>query len=125
MKQYARFLWAAVVIASAFFAGYMLGGTAARDPGDGAPDLLITRTELLDALEPTPDQRAQLEQIMETTRSRSDSIMRGLLGEIRDLTADAESRMRSILTPEQAARLDSLISRPTPRRLRRTQESER
>ncbi|MGD2070745.1 MAG: hypothetical protein PVI57_18880 [Gemmatimonadota bacterium] len=107
-----RALWAAVVVAAVFASGVLVGR---RWPGGGAPsgpDLEITRSALLDALDPTPSQREELERVMGRARTSSDSVMRTLLGEIRDITREAEREMRVVLTSEQGSVLDTLIAHP-------------
>lgn len=114
MKQISRFIWAGIVIGAAFYAGLLVGGQNSSENGSTAPDLQITRSALLDALEPSPEQRTRLERVIEATRVQADSVMGDLLSEIRDLTREAEAQMRVILTPEQGAMLDTLIARPFP-----------
>ncbi len=114
MKQISRFIWAGIVVGAVFYAGLLVGGQNSSGNGSTSPDLQITRSALLDALEPSSEQRAQLEQIIEATRVQADSVMGNLLSEIRDLTREAEAQMRVILTPEQGAMLDTLIARPFP-----------
>lgn len=118
-----RALWATVVVAAVFACGMLVGR---RWPGGAAtqrgPDLEITRSALLDALDPTPSQRQELERVMEQARGSADSVMRTLLGEIRDITREAEREMRVVLTPEQESVLDTLIAHPLadePNRRRR------
>lgn len=115
MKQV---LFAGIALASVFYAGFVVGGrdSVVLPP----PNLEITRGELIDALGPTPEQRARLEEIIEGTEREASDVMEEVLTRIRELTDDTERRMRDVLLPEQVAILDSILAQqPEPRMRRR------
>ena len=113
-----QFLFAAIALVAVFYAGFVVGG---RDVGAfPPPNLEITRGELIAALNPTPEQRSELEAIIERTESDAADVMGDVLSRIRELTDETERRMREVLTAEQAAILDTLLAQqPEPRMRRR------
>ena len=107
-----RYASAGVALIAVFYAGFVSGRVASPTTERPVPDLGITRADLLDALEPSPSQRTQLESVMAQARLDADSLMRDLFARIRDVTNGTEAQMREILSLEQGEMLDTLIDDP-------------
>lgn len=112
-----QLLIAVIALAAAFYAGFVVGERGA----ESLPplNLEVTRSELIEALEPTDDQRVSLEAIIARTESETEDMMSDLMTRIRALSDQAEREMREILTEAQASVLDSILSAEPPRRMRR------
>ncbi len=61
-------------------------------------------------LDLTREQRQQIMQILQSRRPHTDSIMNAMLPRLRAMTDSARMEILAVLTPEQATRLDSLMS---------------
>jgi Spy/CpxP family protein refolding chaperone len=59
----------------------------------------------------TPEQARQIAIIMENWRPRSDAVLNEMLPRLRAVTDSIRQEIREVLTPEQAAALDSLEMR--------------
>ncbi len=59
----------------------------------------------------TDEQRARIREIMEQAWPQTDEIMSELLPRLRAVTDSIHDEIRAVLTPEQAAKLDSLLPR--------------
>lgn len=59
----------------------------------------------------TDEQRARIREIMERGRPRTDEVLNEMLPRLRAVTDSIQGEIRSVLTPEQAAQLDSLLPR--------------
>jgi Spy/CpxP family protein refolding chaperone len=57
----------------------------------------------------TPDQQTRIREIMEQSRPRTEDVLQETLPRLRALTDSVRQEIRSVLTPEQAATMDSLI----------------
>ena len=86
----------------------------APDSADAQPDSTTTRRRFYDRVDPTPDQKMAMDSIVETHRER----MRALNDEFREayypqyygLIDESRARIRERMTPEQAARYDSILA---------------
>lgn len=67
-------------------------------------------------LDLTREQRQQIMQILQSRRPHTDSIMNAMLPRLRAITDSARMEILAVLTPEQATRLDSLMSEMRSRR---------
>ncbi len=67
-------------------------------------------------LDLTREQRQQIMQILQSTRPQTDSIMNAMLPRLRAVTDSVRMEIFTVLTPEQATRLDSLMAEMRPRR---------
>ncbi len=68
---------------------------------------------VLDQLALTGDQRRQAEAILDRGAPRTQSAMIELAARLRRVSDSVDMELRSILTPEQRSKLDSLRRRPT------------
>lgn len=59
----------------------------------------------------TDEQRAQIHEIMEQAGPQTDEVLNELLPRLRAVTDSIHDEIRAVLTPEQAAKLDSLLPR--------------
>ncbi len=59
----------------------------------------------------TDEQRQRIREIMEQARPRTDAVLNEMLPELRAVTDSIQGEIRAVLTPEQAAKLDSLLPR--------------
>jgi len=62
-------------------------------------------------LELTTEQQSQIRDIMERSRPRSEELLQQTMPRLRALTDSVRMEIQAVLTPEQAARLDSLMTR--------------
>jgi len=61
-------------------------------------------------LELTPEQQSQIRDIMERSRPRTEELLQQTIPHLRALTDSVRMEIRAVLTTEQAARLDSLMT---------------
>lgn len=92
-----------------------IAGVSAGVAGDRllAPRIMIRAkigdmSEVFDKLELTPDQRRQAEAIVQRSAPRSEAIMLDVAERLRAVADSVDVDLRTILTPTQRARLDSL-----------------
>jgi Spy/CpxP family protein refolding chaperone len=79
----------------------------------------------LDKLGLTPQQRAQVNAIIERSAPRAEQAMRDLAERLQNVSDSVDAEMRAILTVEQQARLDSLrLRQPVFMLKRKTSGSE-
>ncbi|MGD8868607.1 MAG: hypothetical protein PVI01_13300 [Gemmatimonadales bacterium] len=65
---------------------------------------------MFEALNLTADQQAQIAEIIEQSRPRTDELLESMLPRLRAVTDSVRNEIRAVLTPEQAAKLDSLMA---------------
>ena len=94
-----------------------IAGVSAGVAGDRllAPRIMIRAkigdmSGVFDKLELTPEQRRQAESIVERSAPRSEAIMIDVAERLRAVADSVDDDLRTILTPVQRARLDSLRS---------------
>jgi Spy/CpxP family protein refolding chaperone len=119
---------AGLYAALALLAAMLLGGAAgfalgrwreARGPRIPAITLLgPSRAELLDSLDLTPDQRAQIERLLDDAQARANTSVDAMLGEVRRVTDETRREVRGVLDDRQRVRFDSLIATARPVRPR-------
>lgn len=83
-----------------------------REPGAGMmrpfrPGHLPPMFEELDL---TAEQRAQISDIVERSRPRTDELLESMLPRLRAVTDSVRDEIHAVLKPEQAAKLDSLMA---------------
>jgi Spy/CpxP family protein refolding chaperone len=117
-----------------FLAGVLAGVAGARVAARRGPDLPEPALPWVRGMEGrlprmfrdldlTAEQRAQIADIIERGRPRTDAVMRELLPRLQAVTDSVHTEIRAILTPEQEVVWDSLLARmrgrpgaPFPRR---------
>jgi len=62
-------------------------------------------------LELTPEQQSQIHEIVEHSQPRTEELLQQTMPRLRALTDSVRMEIEAVLTPEQAARLDSLVTR--------------
>lgn len=67
----------------------------------------------------TPEQRLRVDSLMRRQQRGAAEIMRGVRPSLDSISAATQAELRTVLTPEQWRRFDSLRSRMPPRRPRR------
>lgn len=77
---------------------------------DGAMPAMYRELEL------TREQRAQIMEIMERSRPRTEEMLQHMLPRLRSVTDSVRMEIRAVLTPQQAARMDSLMATMRHRR---------
>ena len=65
---------------------------------------------MFDELSLTAAQRAEIGEILERSRPRTDELLESMLPRLRAVTDSVRDEIRAVLTPEQAAKLDSLMA---------------
>ena len=65
---------------------------------------------LFEELNLSPAQRAEIVEIIERSRPRTDELLESMLPRLRAVTDSVRDEIHAVLTPEQAARLDSLMA---------------
>ena len=106
----------AVALVAVFIAGMVAGAVLDRfaRPRPGIRASFGTdMSAVLDRLQLTNDQRARAEAIIQRRTPRTEAMMLELSDRLRAIADSVDAELRSILTPEQRARLDSL--RPEPK----------
>ncbi len=108
---------AALALLFAVVIGAAIGFALGRRPLPGhfkAPDadmsLIGSRAHLLDSLGLDPARRATIDGILDDAQRRADSVVSRMVGEVRDVAADARRRVRELLDARQQARFDSLLT---------------
>ncbi|HEY1953591.1 MAG TPA: hypothetical protein VGG76_12380 [Gemmatimonadaceae bacterium] len=100
----------------AFAGGVSLGVIGDRLAGRRAQEGARITADLgsvLDELALTRDQRAKADSILEKSEPRSEEAMFEIARRLRAISDSVDMDLRSILTPSQRSRLDSLRRRPT------------
>jgi Spy/CpxP family protein refolding chaperone len=85
------------------------------------PGMDIPFPQMFRELGLTPEQQSRISAILEASRPRTDELMRETLPRLRAHTDSVRQEIRAVLTPEQAATMDSLFAemrRRGPRRER-------
>lgn len=102
---------AGVTLTLVFLAGIAVGMAADRLRG---PKPMITKvfaedlSGVLDKLGLTPAQRAAADSIVRRRAPRADAMMLDVAAQLRGISDSLSAELRSILTPDQRARLDTL-----------------
>lgn len=65
---------------------------------------------MFEELDLTAEQRAQISDIVERSRPRTDELLQSMLPRLRAVTDSVRDEIHAVLTPEQAAKLDSLMA---------------
>ena len=83
-----------------------------RDPGLGmmrpfGPDRL---PPMFGELDLTAEQQAQIRDIIERSRPRTEELLDSMLPSLRAVTDSVRDEIHAVLTPEQAVKLDSLMA---------------
>jgi hypothetical protein len=116
--------YATVALAGALLVGAALGFAAGRweatrARGTPAVTMLgVSRAVLLDSLGLTPDQRVQVEQRLDDALRRSNTLVDGMLAEVRTVTEETRREVRALLDDGQRARFDSILATARPLRPR-------
>jgi Spy/CpxP family protein refolding chaperone len=97
-----------IMLALAFMVGSLTGAAALRvAEADGAPKLMRTKArqqpppDLLERLELTAEQRAQVDVILERRRQEMESFWDVHRPTLQAIADSARAELRSVLTPEQ------------------------
>jgi Spy/CpxP family protein refolding chaperone len=100
----------ASLLALAFVAGVAVGVAADRlfAPGVRVRTIVGDMSGVFDRLRLTPEQRRQADAIVARSAPRSEAIMLDVLERLRAVADSVDAELRTILTPEQRLRLDSL-----------------
>jgi Spy/CpxP family protein refolding chaperone len=111
---------AAALVFAVFLAGVFVGGLAVHVFGDrfGSTraydsSAQLTKHDLLQQLSQqlnlSPDQRAQIDSIMNGTLSEYDRILSPLGPQLEQVRQQGRQRIRSVLTPDQLPKFESFI----------------
>ncbi len=132
-------LFAGVVLAVVFGAGVLLGLAVDRSPGpdaDRGRGEETHRTPTYMKVDPTAEQQSQIDSILRVHRAAMKSLheeFRQALDQFRKtydpryeaLIKETREEIKGVLTPEQAAKYDSLLAENARRRAEREQRQNR
>ncbi len=112
------------LLAVAFVVGGLAGGAVERvravksAPAFGPPAGAMMRPgfgregelpPMFLRLDLTEEQRARIQEILEESRPRTEALMEEMMPRLKAETDSVRERIREVLTPEQAAKLDSIM----------------
>jgi Spy/CpxP family protein refolding chaperone len=110
----------AALVLVVFVAGVAVGVIADRLSTPRPLVRIQSRLGVFDELQLSPRQRAQLESMAIRRAPRSQALMNEMATHLQAVADSVDNELRTILTPQQQTRLDSLLKRAPGFRLRRT-----
>ncbi|HTQ85053.1 MAG TPA: hypothetical protein VMI93_02480 [Candidatus Solibacter sp.] len=125
-------LKAATLVICVFLTGTVVGGLAVHVFGDriwntraADPAAQLNKSELLQQLNTqlqlSPEQRAQIDGIMNGTLSEYDRILTPLGPQFEQVRQQGRQRIRAVLTPDQLPKFESFIRQLDEQRAKATQ----